>query len=210
MSKYRLVEFEANQIEVKDSDGTRDNLYEENKSIMKSNKSTVKPVQLLSSSKHEKQKQLKKQLGRQIACSSFDSKMSTESYLMRKNEKLEMNIVSKIRKFDENNPIKDYVLPRSEAYIGGILPQDIIDIQVIGSNSNDKQVGKRIKPDLLYSVNRKNENERLLFAKEFCFPNGIENRDCLKEETIIAFSMSGNESNVEVSYSEIYCLGLCY
>ena len=97
---------------------------------------------------------------------------------MRKNEKLEMNIVSKIRKFDENNPIKDYVLPRSEAYIGGILPQDIIDIQVIGSNSNDKELGKRIKPDLLYSVNRKNENERLLFAKEFCFPNGVENRAC--------------------------------
>jgi hypothetical protein len=163
---------------VKDSDGTRDNLYEENRSIMKNNKSSVVPVQLLSSSKHEKQKQIKKQLGRQIACSSFDSKMSTESYLMRKNEKLEMNIVSKIRKFDENNPIKDYVLPRSEAYIGGILPQDIIDIQVIGSNSNDKQLGKRIKSDLLYSVNRKNENERLLFAKEFCFPNGVENRAC--------------------------------
>ena len=53
MSKYRLVEFEANQIEVKDSDGTRDNLYEENKSIMKNNKSSVVPVQLLSSSKHE-------------------------------------------------------------------------------------------------------------------------------------------------------------
>jgi hypothetical protein len=41
---------------------------------------------------------------------------------MRKNEKLEMNIVSKIRKFDENNLIKDFILPRSEAFIGGILP----------------------------------------------------------------------------------------
>jgi hypothetical protein len=97
---------------------------------------------------------------------------------MRKNEKLEMNIVSKIRKFDENYHIKESVLPRSEAYIGCILPQDIIDIQIIGSNSNDSQVGKRMKPELLYSVNRNNENERLLFAKEFCFPDGVENRAC--------------------------------
>jgi hypothetical protein len=97
---------------------------------------------------------------------------------MRKNEKLEMNIVSKIRKFDENCLIKDFVLPRSEAFIGGILPKGIIDIQVIGSNSNEKQVGKRMKPELIYSVNRNNENERLLFAKEFCFPNGVENRGC--------------------------------
>lgn len=72
---------------------------------------------------------------------------------MRKNEKLEMNIVSKIRKFDANYQTKDSVLPRSEAYIGGLLPQDIIDIQVIGSNSNERQIGKRMKPDLLYSVN---------------------------------------------------------
>jgi len=41
---------------------------------------------------------------------------------MRKNEKLEMNIVSKIKKFDENYHNKDFVLPRSEAFIGGILP----------------------------------------------------------------------------------------
>ena len=33
MSKYRLVEFEDNRIEVKDSDETRDDLYEENKSV---------------------------------------------------------------------------------------------------------------------------------------------------------------------------------
>jgi hypothetical protein len=33
MSKYRLVEFEDNRIEVKDSDEIRDHLYEENKSV---------------------------------------------------------------------------------------------------------------------------------------------------------------------------------
>ncbi len=104
--------------------------------------------------------------------------MSTESYLMRKNEKLEMNIVSKIRKFDENYHNKDFVLPRSEAFIGGVLPLSIIDIQVIGSNSNEKQLSKKMKSELLYSVNRNSENERLLFAKEFCFPNGVENRAC--------------------------------
>ena len=47
---------------------------------------------------------------------------------MRKNEKLEMNVVSKIRKFDDNYQTKDFVLPRSEAYIAGVLLKDIIDI----------------------------------------------------------------------------------
>ena len=37
MSKYKLVEFEDNKIEVKDSDEMRDDLYEENKSIRKHN-----------------------------------------------------------------------------------------------------------------------------------------------------------------------------
>jgi hypothetical protein len=72
--------------------------------------------------------------------------MSTESYLMRKNEKLEMNIVSKIRKFDDNYQTKDFLLPRSEAYIAGVLPKDIIDIQVIGSNSTERQLDKKMKP----------------------------------------------------------------
>jgi hypothetical protein len=34
MSKYRLVEFEDNRIEVKDSDEIRDDLYEENKAVI--------------------------------------------------------------------------------------------------------------------------------------------------------------------------------
>lgn len=95
---------------------------------------------------------------------------------MRKNEKLEMNIVSKIRKFDENYHTRDFVLPRSQPYIAGLLPEGVIDIQIIGSKSSEKEIGKRMMPELLHSVSWVKENERLQFAKDFCFPNGVFNR----------------------------------
>lgn len=130
---------------------------------------------------------------------------------MRKNENLEMNIISKIRKFDEDCQVRDLLLPRSEPFIGGLLPKGIIDIQIIGSVSHEKEIGIRLEPDIIYSANRNSlENERLQFVKNCCFPLGVYNRTSKNESRISAFSMSGTESSRGLQYSEVYCLYLIY